>query len=200
MFLRMIRGVVILLICGTFIGAMMPSSRAKVDATANADAAASKKGDWGSAAVPLASNSSSRHRSSSDWSGSSSSGSSGSSYSSGPITLERASNGHFFADAEVNGTKVHFLVDTGASDIALTRADAQRAGVSLSGSSEVIGNGASGEVMGQVVTLSSVRLGSSQGSGIEAMVLDGGKQSLLGQSFLSKFASVEIRGDTMTLR
>ena len=198
MFLRMIRGVVILLICGTFIGAMMPSSRSRGDPAANASASASKKGDWGSAAEPLASNGSSHHRSSSDWAGSSASG--GANYPSGPITLERAPNGHFFADAEVNGTQVHFLVDTGASDIALTRADAQRAGVSLSGSSEVIGNGASGEVMGQVVTLSSVRLGSSQGSGVEAMVLDGGKQSLLGQSFLSKFASVEIRGDTMTLR
>src|ERR1700742_4028591 len=45
--------------------------------------------------------------------------------------LERAPDGHFYADAMVNGARVHFLIDTGASMVALTSVDAQRAGIAL---------------------------------------------------------------------
>jgi aspartyl protease family protein len=179
----MIRNAIILLVLGTFVGAMMPG-RSKPAPDQQAEQGKPAKADWGSAADPLSV-------------GGRSSRSGG---SSGPVTLQRASNGHFFADVLVNGTTVHFLVDTGASGIALSRADARRAGVSLSGQSEVIGSGASGPVMGEMVKLNNVRLGDKDGSGVEAMVLDGGEMSLLGQSFLGKFASVEIHGDTMTLR
>lgn len=45
------------------------------------------------------------------------------------VTLERAADGHFYVDAQVNGAAVRFLVDTGASSLVLTQADAQRAGI-----------------------------------------------------------------------
>ena len=45
------------------------------------------------------------------------------------ITLTRASDGHFYADALVNGAPVHFLVDTGATTLALSKGDAQLAGL-----------------------------------------------------------------------
>jgi aspartyl protease family protein len=43
--------------------------------------------------------------------------------------LTRWSNGHFYTDAYVNKKTIHFVVDTGATDVALTEADARMAGV-----------------------------------------------------------------------
>lgn len=121
--------------------------------------------------------------------------------SSDAIELRREPDGHFYADVKINGTSIRALVDTGASGIALSRDDARRAGVGISiGMPEVIGEGASGEVRGERVTLDRVTLGSESAEGMRAVVLDSGGQSLLGQSFLSQFDSVEIQGDKMVLR
>ena len=120
---------------------------------------------------------------------------------SGTVTLERSFDGHFYADAQVNGATVHFLVDTGASGIALAADDARRAGLAYdSHQAEVIGSGASGEVLGQFVRLNRVELGLRSVNDTPAVILDGGDRSLLGQSFLSKFDSVEVHGNTMVLR
>ena len=119
----------------------------------------------------------------------------------GTVELDRSPDGHFYADVEVNGQRIHFLVDTGASVIALSRDDARRAGLAPSISMpQVVGDGASGDVRGEIVTLDRVALGPNTATGLTAVVLDTGSQSLLGQSFLSKFASVEIRNDRMILR
>lgn len=117
------------------------------------------------------------------------------------VMLERSFDGHFYADAQVNGATVHFLVDTGASGIALAADDARRAGLAFDSSqAEVIGSGASGEVLGHFVRLDRVELGLTSVINAPAVILDGGDRSLLGQSFLSKFDSVEVHGDTMVLR
>jgi aspartyl protease family protein len=119
----------------------------------------------------------------------------------GSVRLEREPDGHFYADVQINGATVNALVDTGASGIALSRADARKAGVATSiGMPNVIGQGADGEVYGEIVTLDSISLGSQSAEGMRAMVLNAGEQTLLGQDFLSKFENVEIRGDTMVLR
>ncbi len=117
------------------------------------------------------------------------------------ILLQRQSDGHFYVDAEVNGAKVHMLIDTGATAIALTREDARKAGIGISiGMPNVIGQGASGDVKGEFVTVDRIKLGDKTGESMNAVVLDGGGMSLLGQTFLSKFSSVEIHGNTMVLR
>lgn len=119
----------------------------------------------------------------------------------GSVVLERSSDGHFYAEAQVNGMPVEFLVDTGASAIALSRDDAHSAFVPTDPTmDEVIGSGASGPVKGQVVRLGRVSLGPLEVEDVPAAVLAGGKQSLLGQSFLSQFNSVTIQGDRMVLR
>jgi aspartyl protease family protein len=119
----------------------------------------------------------------------------------GSVELHREPNGHFYADVEINGTTVHMLVDTGATGIALSRDDAQKAGIATSiGMNDVVGDGADGSVHGEFVTIDRISLGSASGEKMRATVLNSGEQSLLGQTFLQKFASVEIHGDTMTLR
>ena len=120
---------------------------------------------------------------------------------SGTVTLERAYDGHFYADAEVNGATVHFLVDTGATGIALSADDARRAGLDFDADdAEVIGSGASGQVWGHFVELDRIELGMKSVHDAPAVILAGGDRSLLGQSFLTQFDSVEVRGDTMVLR
>ncbi len=116
--------------------------------------------------------------------------------------LERESDGHFYAYVEVNGQTVRFLIDTGASTVALTKDDAQRVGIPFSPSEfRVVGRGASGPAMGQLVTIGRVAIDGKQAYDVQGVVLDDGLDiSLLGQSFLSKIPNVTIQGDRMTLR
>ena len=117
------------------------------------------------------------------------------------LRLDRNDDGHFYADVEINGARIHALVDTGATGIALSREDARKAGLATSiGMPSVVGRGADGDVHGEIVMLDSVALGGKSAQQMPAVVLNAGEQSLLGQVFLSKFDSVEIRGDTMVLR
>ena len=117
------------------------------------------------------------------------------------VELKRQPDGHFYADVEINNMPVRILVDTGASGIALSRDDARRAGLTVSvGMFDVVGEGAGGDVKGEFVTLDSVRLGKQTARQMPAVILDGGEQSLLGQSFLRQFQTVEIKDDTMVLR
>ena len=119
----------------------------------------------------------------------------------GSVQLQRDPNGHFYADVQINGSPVHMLVDTGATEIALSRDDARAAGIATSiGMNDVVGEGADGSVHGEYVAIDRMTLGQKTAEGMHAVVLNSGGQSLLGQSFLKQFASVEIHGDTMTLR
>ena len=115
--------------------------------------------------------------------------------------IRRSENGHFYVHGMVNGQLVRFLVDTGATGVALTATDAERTGVSFSPRNfEVVGTGASGAVRGQVVRLDSVDVDGKVASNVPAAVLEGLEISLLGQSYLSQLASVEMSGDYMVLR
>jgi len=117
-----------------------------------------------------------------------------------PTVLDREDNGHFFTVADVNGEPIKFVVDTGATTVALTQDDARRAGVDFDpGSFEVVGSGASGAVRGQEVMLKDVVLDGKRVSGIHALVLDGLGISLLGQNYLSH-VDISITGDKMTLK
>jgi aspartyl protease family protein len=116
-------------------------------------------------------------------------------------TLDRGPGGHFYADAEVNGMTVHFLVDTGASGVALTTEDAQRVGLPFSPDEFTeVGRGASGPVRGKFVTLNEVRLDGRSVEHVDGAIIEGGQMSLLGQSFLSKMGTIEMSGDQMVIR
>jgi aspartyl protease family protein len=124
------------------------------------------------------------------------------SFSGENVVLQRKSDGHFYADASVQGSSIRFLIDTGASGIALTGDDAQALGLSWSEDElEMVGRGVSGPVMGKMVVLGSVQIGRFHVSNIEASIIPEGLDvSLLGQSFLSHVGNVNIADDQMTLR
>ena len=116
-------------------------------------------------------------------------------------TLERERNGHFYTYADVNGEPVRFVVDTGASFVALTVKDAKRLGIPFSPAEfEIIGEGASGLVRGKIVQLDSVEIDGKRVTNVKAAILEGSRLSLLGQSYLSRMGEVQMRGDYMVLR
>ncbi|MEO5577558.1 MAG: TIGR02281 family clan AA aspartic protease [Sphingomicrobium sp.] len=116
-------------------------------------------------------------------------------------TLQRAPDGHFYADAQVNGITVHFLVDTGASGVALSAADARRVGLPFFPTEfTAVGRGASGEVRGKLVTLDRVSLGGKSVDNVGGAILEGSEMSLLGQSFLSRMGTIEMTPDRMVIR
>ena len=117
------------------------------------------------------------------------------------VVIERNSDHHYYADASVNGQSVHFMIDTGASETALTEADARAIGLPIDPSKyEVIGDGASGMVRGQYVQLKSIDLNGIRQQDAQAVVVPGAAVSLLGQPFLEKVDEIVIRQGEMRLK
>lgn len=118
----------------------------------------------------------------------------------GQLALARAPDGHFYADALVNGAAVRFLVDTGATGVVLTTDAARRAGLG-SGEFSAEGRGAGGKVALRPVSLARLAIGPLVADNVPAMVAAGELPiSLLGQSYLSRVGSIEISGDKMVLK
>lgn len=117
------------------------------------------------------------------------------------VELRRGSDGHFQATVEVNGVPVRFLVDTGASGIVLARRDAERIGLDPDGLAYLgTAQTANGRVATAGVRLGLVQLGSFTDTDVPASVTEGGLgTSLLGMSYLDRFANIAISRDTMTL-
>lgn len=115
------------------------------------------------------------------------------------VTLAADPRGHFFSEGAVNGNPVRFLVDTGATTIALPAAEAMRLGLDYRKGRASFSNTAAGVVPIYVITLDTVRLGPIELNGVEASVIERGLDvALLGMSFLNR---VEMKrdGDVMTL-
>jgi aspartyl protease family protein len=118
---------------------------------------------------------------------------------SGSVTLKADGRGHFMADAQVNGGTVRFMVDTGATMIALPATDAKRLGVNYLKGERGLVQTANGAAPAYKVKLDTVRIGDITLNNIDAMVLEGGlAMPLLGMSFLNR---TEMRrdGETMVL-
>ena len=114
--------------------------------------------------------------------------------------MRRGPDGHFYAEAQVNGTTIRFLIDTGATVVVLRRDDAQRAGLQLP-SERAMAMGVGGPVEVTPVVLDRVAIGGIEARGVQAAVAEAQDLpvSLLGQSYLQRLGSVEIRGDIMVL-
>lgn len=119
----------------------------------------------------------------------------------GRIEVPICPDGHFHLTAEVNGSPVRFVVDTGASSLALSQRDAEQAGIDLNRLAFVgRAQTANGVVPTATVRLDSVQIGDIQDSSVTAVVIRGEiDQSLMGMDYLRRFARVGFEGDTLVL-
>jgi len=115
------------------------------------------------------------------------------------VVLRRNRSGHYVANGRINGEPVVFLIDTGATDVALPLRVARRLGVSLG--AEYIAKTANGNIRVRSARLSSVDLGGLTARRVQASVLPNmpGEEVLLGMSYLKRFELIQ-RGNTLTLR
>ena len=115
------------------------------------------------------------------------------------VLIRKSLNGHF----EAAGEPVSFLIDTGATSIALSHADALRVGFSEGDLSyTLIINTANGRARAAPVRLDTVTIGTVERQGLRAMVAEPGQleQSLLGMNFISSLTAFEMRRDEVILR
>lgn len=108
-------------------------------------------------------------------------------------SISKSPDGHYWAQASVDGRAVRFLVDTGASAVALTAQDAQRLGydpATLNYTHRV--ETANGEARAARITLSSVSIAGARVDNVDAFVIDRGLEtSLLGMSYLGRLSRFE---------
>ena len=124
--------------------------------------------------------------------------SSGSGHASATLTADVA--GHFITTGNVNGTTVRFIVDTGASMIALGASDARRIGIDPNKGQQGYTQTANGVTQVSRVKLDTVRVGDIVLNNVDATVHQQDlPYALLGMSFLNRM-EMQRNGDTMTLK
>lgn len=115
------------------------------------------------------------------------------------VTLSAGAGGHFMTDGQINGGAIRFMVDTGASTIAIPASDAIRLRIDYKKGRRGTTQTAAGPAEVFLVRLDSVRVGDIEVQNVEAVVIERGLDiALLGNSFLNR---MEMRRDgaTMTL-
>ena len=117
------------------------------------------------------------------------------------VVLKRNQYGHYVADGMINSEPVVFLLDTGATDVALSEVLADQLGLKRGPPSS--SQTANGIVTSWKTRLDSVSLGSITLRNVRASILpdmgSDGLEVLLGMSFLKQLEMIQ-RGDTLTLR
>jgi aspartyl protease family protein len=115
-------------------------------------------------------------------------------------TLTANAQGHFMTEGQINGGSIRFLVDTGATQVSLTSADANRLGIDYRKGQPGLMGTANGAAMAYKVTLNTVRVGDIVVNNVEAAVLEGNLMpfALLGMSFLNRM-EMKREGQVMVL-
>jgi aspartyl protease family protein len=113
------------------------------------------------------------------------------------LSIARGQGGHYWVAGSINGQSVQFLVDTGATSVAINEIQARRLGIDyrVDGKPIVVST-AGGTAKAWRVHLNSVKVGAIDVLGVEAVVVEGGSPSdaLLGMSFLSRVSWREDQG------
>lgn len=119
----------------------------------------------------------------------------------GQISVPRQPDGHYYLTLALNGENIRFVVDTGATDMVLTRKDADRAGIDPD-KLVFLGTAftANGQVRTAPVRINTVRLGHITDTDVRASVNGGDMEgSLLGMGYLEKWGRIEISGGELRL-
>ncbi len=118
------------------------------------------------------------------------------------VVLTGDANGHFLTTVQVNGVSLQFVVDTGATVVAISAEDARRANVQVSPANRVAMQTANGMTAAYRVKLDTVRLGDITLNNVDGVVLEGnalgGRFGLLGMSFLNR-TDMKREGGSLTL-
>ena len=115
------------------------------------------------------------------------------------IVLTAGPGGHFVANGSINGRAVQFVVDTGATSVAMGQGEAERIGLKYQDGQRGMVNTANGQVTAYRVSLTSVRVGDVTVHGVEAVVVPATMPYvLLGNSFLTRFQMTRMN-DVLTL-
>lgn len=115
------------------------------------------------------------------------------------IVLSAGPGGHYIASGAINGHAVQFMVDTGATSVSLSQADARRMGIKFQNGPVAMASTANGKVPVHRVKLDAVRVGDVVVQGVEAVIMPGEMgHILLGNSFLSRF-QMKTDNQVMTL-
>lgn len=118
------------------------------------------------------------------------------------LVVTQGDEGGFFVMGRVNGQRVRFLVDTGASDTVLSPADARRLGIDLTTLRfDRTAETANGTGYGAAFTADSVAVGAIAFSDMPLVINQAPmSSSLLGMSFLRRLESFQVKGDKLSLR
>lgn len=115
------------------------------------------------------------------------------------IVLTADGAGHFYTGGMINGKSVRFVVDTGATMVAISQDEADRLGLDYKNGQRGMSRTANGVVPVYRTSLTSVRIGDVQVYNVDASVLPGQmNQILLGNSFLTRF-QMKRENDVLTL-
>jgi aspartyl protease family protein len=115
------------------------------------------------------------------------------------IVLSASTGGHFMATGSINGSSTQFMVDTGATSVAMSQAEADRLGVKYQQGRQGKAHTAGGEVTLHRVRLAAIRIGDVTVRDVDAVVLPTPMPYiLLGNTFLSRFQMTR-QNDIMTL-
>jgi aspartyl protease family protein len=119
----------------------------------------------------------------------------------GQISVPRQPDGHYYLTLALNGENIRFVVDTGATNMVLTRADAARAGLDVDALNFIgTANTANGTVRTAPIRLNTVRLGDITDTNVFASVNGGDMDgSLLGMGYLERWGRIEISGGELRL-
>jgi aspartyl protease family protein len=119
----------------------------------------------------------------------------------GAISFPVSSDGHYYIRAEVNGSPIMFLADTGASHIVLSPADAEKLGIRIDELRfDRFYETANGTVRGSSIRIDDLRIGELHFKEIRASVNEAEMgNSLLGMDFFRRLKSYEVKNDVLTL-
>ena len=118
----------------------------------------------------------------------------------GSVTLYADSAGHHYAEGQINGVTLRFIVDTGATSIAMNSGDAKYAGIDYKKGEKMQAQTANGTVTGYHAVINTLKLGSVVMNQVDAVVLEGGSPPivLLGMSALNRL-EMKREGIALTL-